>query len=285
MKLTREIYLIKKFGWSEYKKRLLDFLLTKIENWRRDWLFKKFGPKEPVVVGVLGSNMLLQTDYGISRDLFLDRIREPIATSHILKVLTKNDVVLEAGANIGYYVLIESRLCKKIYAVEAVSTNVEWLKKNIEMNQCKNVEVYELALGDKQGVFPMYISSKSNWHSFKTKTEKTVNVAMDTVDNFASDKDDITFVRMDVEGYELNILRGMIKTLTKVERIFIELHTHILTHKEIQECLDIMKSSGFKPELIVKCDRPGLGRVLDNSLIEEIYNGTYFGAYEIFFKK
>lgn len=285
MNFSREVALIKKFGWTEYKKRLLDFALTKAENWRRDWLFRKFGPKEPVVVSVLGNDMLLQTDYGISRDLFLDRIREPIATAHILKVLNKNDVVLEAGANIGYYVLMESKLCKKIYAVEAVSTNVEWLRKNIEMNRCDNVEVYELALGDKKGIFPMYISSKSNWHSFKTKTEKTVNVSMDTVDNFAADKDDITFVRMDVEGYELNILKGMLETLKKVERIFIELHTHILSHKEIQECLDIMKSNGFVPELIVKCDRPGLGRVLENRLIEDIYNGAYFGAYEIFFKK
>ncbi|MCG6536120.1 MAG: FkbM family methyltransferase, partial [Syntrophales bacterium LBB04] len=285
MKVQKEINLIRRFGWNEYKIRTQYFFLIKLENFRKNWLFRHYGPKGSVVVNVLGNDMLLQNDYGISRDLFLDRIREPIATAHVLKTLSPDDIVLEVGANIGYYALMESKICKKVYAVEAVSTNVECLNKNVALNQCKNVEVFELALGDAKGIFPMYLSSKSNWHSFKAKPNKTINVKMDTADNFLVGKDKVSFVRMDVEGYEVNILRGMIKTLANVKRVFIELHTHIISHEEVRECLDLLQSCGFEPELIINCDRSGLGRILPNERIKDIHDGFHFGAYEIFFIK
>ena len=225
-------------------------------------------------------------DYGIHRDLFLDGIREPVATKHLMDILTKDDVVLDIGANIGYYVLIEAQLCNKVYAVEPVPSNVIVLKDNIKLNHYNNVEVFSLAFSKATGTEKMYLSPKSNWHSFypikDVVGETKINV--DTVDNFLKDRENPTIVRMDVEGYELNILYGMKETLKKIDRLFMEIHADIMSLEDTKRLIEILNNESFFPELIIKYDRPGLSRILPDDYIDKIYKGDK-GAYEVFFRK
>src|SRR3989344_3711062 len=58
---------------------------------------------------------------GIHRDLRMHSIREPESTKLVKEILKEDDVVLEAGANIGYYTILESKKIGKrgiVYAVE-----------------------------------------------------------------------------------------------------------------------------------------------------------------------
>lgn len=276
-----------KFGprhaWGRYK----DSVAIQREESRRNNLYEKIKPEGVLVKDILGSKMQLDmADYGIHRDLFLDGVKEPMATAHLKEVLSKNDIVLEIGANIGYYALLESRMCKKVYALEPIPENANNLNINIGLNQYSNIELFQIALGEAKGSRYINLSAKSNWHSFypiKGAVAKQL-IEMDTADNFLSGKESPTFVRMDVEGYELSVIKGMRNTLKKISRLFIEVHAQIMKLGETQELLGILKQENFSPEKIIKYDKPAFSRVIPNTYIDKIRRGDK-GVYLIFFNK
>lgn len=281
------LMIMKRFGIRHAIRRTKDLILVKKEEKRRTKLYNEIKPEGTIIREIIGSKMKLDmSDQGIHRDLFLDGIREPVATKHLMGVLTKDDVVLDIGANIGYYVLIEAQLCKKVYAVEPVPSNVIVLKDNIKLNHYNNVEVFSLAFGKTTGIEKMYLSPKSNWHSFYPikNVVGEVEINVDTVDNFLKDRENPTIVRMDVEGYELNILYGMKETLKKIGKLFMEIHADIMSLEDTRKLIEILNSECFYPELIIKYDRLGLNRILPNNYIDRICKGDK-GGYEVFFRK
>jgi FkbM family methyltransferase len=281
------LIIAKKFGVKHAFARFKDYLMIKNHNRKSSKLYKKTKQQKSVIKNIMGNKMQLNMDdNGIHMELFLNGLREPAATKHLMEILSRDDVVLEVGANIGYYALIESKLCKKIYAVEPVADNISNLKKNIKLNNYNNIEVYQMAFGENQCEKSIYISQKSNWHSFyKTNNFiKQEKIKMDKIDNFLNNREMPTFIRMDVEGYELAVIKGMEKTLPKIKKMFIEIHSDVMSAKETEELLNILKKENFHPELIIKYDKPGLNKILPNNHIDKIYNGDK-GNYEIFFTK
>ena len=117
-------------------------------------LFKRQEKKEKKIVKkiVNGYEILIDKNgKGIHRDLLLHSVREPISTKIIQEILKEGDVALEAGANVGYYTILESKRAGEkglVYAVEPIKENFELLKRNVELNGLKNVKVYNLAFGD-----------------------------------------------------------------------------------------------------------------------------------------
>ena len=227
-------------------------------------------------------------DKGISRDLYLYGIREKVATEKMKEILNKDDIVLEIGSNIGYYVLLESKRVSKIYAVEPVPNNFKMLEKNILLNNLKNVETYNISIGDKNGISSIYISDKSNLHSFVSCVgNKKVDVEMKTLDSFISDKEFPTVLRMDVEGYEYEILKSSKKFLEKMKKgswIFIEIHK--FQSRRAKEVFDIIKDSGFVLETeIQEHDRK---KVFDSFTYKKKFKKITFhdnNARECFFVK
>ena len=130
------------------------------------------------------------------------------------------------------------------------STNFELLKKNVEINDYKNVILEQKALSDSHGKMMLSLNSENTaGHHLDFKNENSVNsVEVDvlSLDDYFSDKNiDINFIKMDVEGAEFNVLKGM-KILPN--KILIELHEEIL-EKNQQDPLEIktiLESNGFK---------------------------------------
>lgn len=71
---------------------------------------------------------------------------------------------------------------------------------------------------------------------------------MTTLDDFLKDKEYPNAIRMDVEGYEYQIIKGMQETLRKrlPLTLFVELHFGLLSKEEAMEILQTLKSSGFE---------------------------------------
>ncbi|MDB2438425.1 FkbM family methyltransferase [Hellea sp.] len=291
-KLTAELMatvdMARSVGIRQTSTRVRNYFAARSYERARQRRFNRLGLQGRVVRSVLGSKMELDAGKpGLDRDILLDGIREPIATGHILSILNKDDVVLEVGANIGYYALIEARICKKIYAVEPHPENVERLKRNISLNDFDNVIVQQGAFGEQDGTIPLYCSDLSNWHSCKDAPSSKANfVEVDcfTIDSFAKKNETPTFIKMDVEGYELEVLRGATETLKKVNHLFLELHGTILKQSELNEILDMIDASGLKPSLIVQYDRPGLARTYELTQLDKIRAGDR-GTFELFFSR
>ncbi len=246
------------------------------------------GLSGPQVRTILGSKMeLMPEKEGLDRDLLLDGIREPVATGHILSILQDDDVVLEVGANIGYYALMEASRCRKIYAFEPHPENVTRLKRNIELNGYTNIEVLHGGFGEEDGTLKLYTSELSNWHTAKENpgsSSEFIEVDCHRIDTFTEGHAAPTFIKMDVEGYELQVLRGATETLKHIRHLFIELHGSLLSEDEIREVLTMIEASGLKPSLVIQYDRPGMSLIREPSFIEEIKRGDR-GTFELFFSR
>ncbi len=104
------------------------------------------------------------------------------------------------------------------------------------------------------------------------------------IDDFIVDHQTPTFMKMDVEGFELEVLRGASEALRHVRCVFLELHGDILGLQELREVINLLRSAGLSASFVVQYDRPGLACTYPVSHVENIYAGDR-GTYELFFSR
>ncbi len=182
------------------------------------------------VVQVQGSWMVLDlTQRGIHSDLYINRIREPQATRYLQSILRPDWVVVEAGANIGYYALQEARVVRTVIALEPSRDSFEFLQRNIDLNKYKNIMPVRMAASNHGGPIRFKLSKACNWNRVAVPYENwDCLVPSTTLDRLVGNSR-VDFVRMDVEGYEAYILDGMKSILTNQRpRMFIEVHRDLL---------------------------------------------------------
>jgi FkbM family methyltransferase len=81
------------------------------------------------------------------------------------RLVRPGDRVLDVGANIGYFTVLLSRLVGpegRVYAVEPDPRNFALLQRNIAANDCQNVEAFQLALSDRNGIQTLYTDQESS---------------------------------------------------------------------------------------------------------------------------
>jgi methyltransferase, FkbM family len=129
----------------------------------------------------------------------------------------ENNVVLDVGANIGNHTLYYLNECnaKKVYCFEPVVDTYNVLHENIMLNNLSDrVCLYNVGIGNKSG--KAIISSYNVYNIGGTTIEMSDDgdisvVAIDDLDIPES----VSMVKIDVEGFELFALNGMLKTLEK----------------------------------------------------------------------
>ncbi len=98
---------------------------------------------KPSCVEVMGFKLHFDPkDRVMSHYLLEDRAWEPVETEALRQELRRGDVVVDVGANIGYYTILASRLVGeggKVYAFEPEPDNFAMLQKNLKANGCTNV--------------------------------------------------------------------------------------------------------------------------------------------------
>lgn len=251
-----------------------------------------------IIKEIQGNKMFLDPgDTGLSKELLMAGIREPFHTRLMQDVLKRGDVVIDIGANIGYYVLMEAKLAGnegKVYAIEPVTDNANLLKKNAKLNNYKNIDIFELAIGGEDKDGEICLTKKRNWctmldnkynknSAFYTDKKPVKILKLDT---FIKDKRFPNIIRMDVEGYETEIIKGMENILKsgKPLKILMELHSSVLDDGGIG-ILKIFEHYGFKIRYFFR-ERPPL-MLNKSSIIRKFY---YFlgrkinGIYEFCYK-
>ncbi|MEM9882041.1 MAG: FkbM family methyltransferase [Planctomycetota bacterium] len=279
--------MVRDVGLFPTAKLVCNYARARLLERRRVRQFRRMKLDGPTPRTILGSRMTLDPGKaGLDRDLLLDGIREPAATGHLLGLLDAEDVVLEVGANIGYYALMEARVCRKVFAVEPHPENLSRLEEHVRLNGRDNIDTHHLALGSAPGTVPMFVSSLSNWHSCRESDRgrggETIEVPCETIDRFASEYETPTVIKMDVEGFELEVLRGATETLPKCRVLFLEFHGDMLSRAEVRELLGIIARSGLSPSLVAQYDRPGMIKLHDAAHLDRIAAGDR-GTYELFF--
>ncbi|MFH1052417.1 MAG: FkbM family methyltransferase [bacterium] len=142
-------------------------------------------------------------------------------TKLIQELLKNADIFINIGANIGYYCCFSMQQRKKTIAFEPLPSNLFLLYKNMKLNKwSENIEIHPIALSNQCGITDIYghgtgASTIKGWAGNNAKFSHIVPVnSLDTVisDRFA---DKMILVVMDVEGAELNVLKGSINIINR----------------------------------------------------------------------
>jgi len=172
---------------------------------------------------------------------------EKFSSDIFLNYVEKNSVIVDIGANYGYYSLLASSVNKegKTYAVEPVKENFEILNKNILENKFDQIKTYNLAISNFSGEKEFNVTEASDSSGFynhpNTKTFEKRLIKTETIDNLF-EKEKIDIIKIDVEGDEINVLEGMKKTIENNPeiKIFFEFNP---------SCL---KNAGFNPQKMLE---------------------------------
>lgn len=134
--------------------------------------------------------------------------------------------VLDIGANIGNHTIYFSRRFKRVIAVEPGSTAMHLLQANLLLNRTNNVEAFKLALSDRQAAVAIKPKEDNNLGSTAICNAKAAAddemVELQQGDVMLMENkcdDDIGLVKIDVEGHEMEVLRGLEQTLREYKPI------------------------------------------------------------------
>ncbi len=126
-------------------------------------------------------------------------------------LLRRDDIVIEVGANIGSLTVPLSRCCKSIYAFEPQPENFDLLVSNLNCNGIANVTAFPFAIGADIGQInipaldTIYHNNFGNVEAGSGELE----VEIKSLDKMRSlEKLKIKFIKIDVEGMELEVLKG-----------------------------------------------------------------------------
>lgn len=177
--------------------------------------------------------------------------------------LKDTDVVLDAGANIGFHTVHMAKSCKKVYAFEPQPIIYNILCTNILFNDIsEKVEQYKFGLGDKEITLKMSPISKfdekdgTRNYGGRSITEDSDGEEEVKLITFDSLNIDIDVIKIDIQGFELQAFRGMIGTLKRCKP-WIMLENYLDNEKD-NEVLILLKELGYD-----------IYRPLDNGLPKE----------------
>mgnify|MGYP001590521232 CR=1 FL=1 len=182
------------------------------------------------------------------------------------KRATENSIVFDIGANVGVWTVLLSRTCPsaKIHSFEPAPDTYKLLERNVLINQCLNVVANNIAASDNDGVVAFEVPNGVSIYG-RVRPEKQ---GQDDCGRFAHsdmyevkcarlsdycekhDIEQIDFMKIDVEGFELQVLRGMEEFFMnkKVGAIYIETmkENHIRMASSYREFLDFFGKVGYK---------------------------------------
>lgn len=128
---------------------------------------------------------------------------------------------IDCGAAYGIASVSMAHKYKKVLSLECEYRNYKLLKENC--SYYNNIETMNIAVGDREDVVTVHSYSNSPLTSYvsdnnKVRTDRRdkpdsyyKNIPMKTIDSLVSEK--VNAIKIDVEGYELNVIRGAIETL------------------------------------------------------------------------
>jgi len=217
-----------------YRREIYDFLFEKL--WSGGDIIEIQGSKMCVNPKELDPMMrqTLQT-YALSTTW------EEDTTKLFEKVVKKGDVVVDMGANVGYFTLLAAKLVGpngKVFSFEPNPKNFQYLKKNIELNNYTNVRPEQKAVSNNSGRIKLFNCPYDTGHHTINQAEgieayregrggKVSSIDIDAValDDYLSGKSDkINVMKIDVEGAEDLAYKGMRSIVQKNRnlKIFME---------------------------------------------------------------
>lgn len=180
---------------------------------------------------VYGSRILLIRD-SLYRLVFYTSNFEPHDSKILFKMFNNiSGTFIDVGANFGWYSLLLHQSANpnsKIYAFEPSKLNFSLLKQNVKLNLISNIHPVKSGLGNGNDQAKLQIYSGKNLGEMsiadlKGKIGNFETVPIITLDEFVNKNfiKDIIFIKIDVEGYELKVLKGSTETIRRFSPVLL----------------------------------------------------------------
>lgn len=163
-----------------------------------------------------GFQMILNLQDWIPQDIFITGEFEPTTSTVAKQLLKRGDTVVDVGANIGYFSLLFSHCVGakgRVYAFEPVPQLASALLDNASLNRFEQITLSNLALSDHAGESRFYVGPRNNSGLSSLRQPRdssaSLDVKLERFDRLFDPDLDISLVKIDVEGAELAVLRGM----------------------------------------------------------------------------
>ncbi|WP_341906080.1 FkbM family methyltransferase [Fluviicola taffensis] len=153
------------------------------------------------------------------------------SSEYVLDYLNKSEVIFDIGANVGQTALSMFKTQKKkalnpsVYAFEPFPSTFQKLETNIRLNKQLEIKAYNLGLSKEKGSLHMMKPTLGNSGGFRMTNDqkKGIPVSVISIDEFVFEKDisQVDFIKIDVEGFELQVLKGAELTIKRFKPILV----------------------------------------------------------------
>lgn len=213
-----------------------------------------------------GESSLYKTRFGdffwLNKAKYVDKsiidtgLFEPHSTEVVRKLVKSGDVVMDVGANIGYYSVILSRLvgeCGKVYCFEPTDHYSNVLQSNLDANNTKNAELIKLGISNVRHTLDIQVGANSaTLHSpGKVPLNFSERIELVSLDEWIENHEikKIDFIKVDIDGHEPCFLAGAWNTLEKYDPVLLleVSHLHYLdAGVTAWDFYDLLKSRGYR---------------------------------------
>jgi FkbM family methyltransferase len=197
------------------------------------WLSWQVGSRlvqGPVVVDFVNNCKLLVRPgmTGATQNIYCG-LQEFEEMGFLLHYLSKNDLFVDVGANVGTYtVLAAAGKGARAIAIEPILSSFHALEENITINKIQDrVELKNIGAGNKPGFlyFTASLDAVNHVATVSEKSNSTVKCQIDTIDSILGDNVP-NLLKVDVEGYEFAVIEGADRALQSpsLDAIIVELN-------------------------------------------------------------
>jgi FkbM family methyltransferase len=182
----------------------------------------------------------------------------PFESEHIKSNVKPGDLFIDVGTFIdGWHSLLAARLGARVIAFEPVREHVKRFKEQVKLNQL-DIQIEKVALSDKEGNATFYDSggassfSKEHGEIVNKYASRKITIMTRTLDSY---KVKPTMIKIDVEGFEMNVIKGARKTLAKYKpTLIMELEDKFLREagSSENELIGFLRSLGYSFRMFSK---------------------------------
>ena len=201
------------------------------------------------------------TEYKIPNNKLVDIPDDYRIMLELVKKIDKQKTVIDIGGNCGLFCIPVEKHGYTVYSFEPVKMNVDLLELNKKENNCNNLHIVPKAVTNKTGKRNIYIPYCADNTSFNQEVAisnmKKKDYIEETVDCIKFDswinknkKLDVGFIKIDVQGFEKEVLEGMQNFLKNCHDVYLfiewdESHTNKAGFS-LQELENLILPNGFE---------------------------------------
>lgn len=199
------------------------------------------------------------------------------------KILKKGSVFIDCGANIGELSIRASECVGasgKVLAIEPMPQTANVIRHNIALNNLKNTEVIQKAVGGSVGERQIYfkddaaIRVDNSFFQFQEHYKSSIKILVTSLDVIVDEErlDQIDVIKLDVEGAEMEALSGAKKLLTQETRrpfIIFEYHKEVASRAgwSFRDIYKLLQSLNYEVRYITKGN---LGKIIEEADINDL---------------